>query len=87
MVAIGQIGIISAQSLSESPKPSPAQLAWHQLEYYWFAHFGPNTFSAEERVYKEAGVRFNLGSPKQLGEVLFDKLKLDPSAKKRQKLS
>ncbi|MDE3234341.1 MAG: DNA polymerase I [Bacteroidota bacterium] len=37
---------------------------------------------AEEKVYKEAGVRFNLASPKQLGEVLFDKLKLDPSAKK-----
>ncbi|MBM3431723.1 MAG: DNA polymerase I [Bacteroidetes bacterium] len=38
--------------------------------------------AAEERVYKEAGVRFNLGSPKQLGVVLFDKLNLDPSAKK-----
>jgi len=37
---------------------------------------------AEENVYKLAGVRFNLGSPKQLGEVLFDKLKLDPKAKK-----
>jgi DNA polymerase I len=37
---------------------------------------------AEESVYKQAGVRFNLGSPKQLGEVLFDKLKLDPAAKK-----
>ncbi|MDZ4796205.1 MAG: DNA polymerase I [Bacteroidota bacterium] len=37
---------------------------------------------AEESVYKQAGVRFNLASPKQLGEVLFDKLKLDPSAKK-----
>ncbi len=37
---------------------------------------------AEAKVYKEAGVRFNLSSPKQLGEVLFDKLKLDPSAKK-----
>lgn len=37
---------------------------------------------AEEAVYKEAGVRFNLASPKQLGEVLFDKLKLDPDAKK-----
>jgi len=36
----------------------------------------------EERVYKEAGVRFNLASPKQLGEVLFEKLKLDPKAKK-----
>jgi len=37
---------------------------------------------AEENVYKQAGVRFNLASPKQLGEVLFDKLKLDPSARK-----
>jgi DNA polymerase I len=37
---------------------------------------------AEESVYKQAGLRFNLASPKQLGEILFDKLKLDPSAKK-----
>ncbi|HRP89613.1 MAG TPA: DNA polymerase I [Edaphocola sp.] len=36
----------------------------------------------EEAVYQKAGVRFNLASPKQLGEVLFDKLKLDPKAKK-----
>lgn len=37
---------------------------------------------AEESVYQQAGVRFNLASPKQLGEVLFDKLQLDPKAKK-----
>ncbi|MCC6448370.1 MAG: DNA polymerase I [Chitinophagaceae bacterium] len=37
---------------------------------------------AEESVYETAGVRFNLASPKQLGEILFDKLKLDPKAKK-----
>ncbi len=37
---------------------------------------------AEENVYKQAGVKFNLASPKQLGEVLFEKLKLDPKAKK-----
>ena len=37
---------------------------------------------AEKNVYEKAGVRFNLASPKQLGEVLFDKLQLDPSAKK-----
>ena len=37
---------------------------------------------AEESVYTQAGVRFNLASPKQLGEVLFEKLLLDPKAKK-----
>ena len=37
---------------------------------------------AEESVYHQAGVRFNLASPKQLGEVLFDKLNLDEKAKK-----
>lgn len=36
----------------------------------------------EENVYAQAGVRFNLASPKQLGEVLFDLLKIDPKAKK-----
>jgi DNA polymerase-1 len=38
--------------------------------------------AAEEKVYVQAGRPFNLASPKQLGEVLFDELKLDPKAKK-----
>jgi len=38
--------------------------------------------TAEAKVYEAAGVKFNLGSPKQLGEVLFEKLQLDPKAKK-----
>jgi DNA polymerase-1 len=38
--------------------------------------------AAEELVYQQAGVRFNLASPKQLGDVLFEKLKLDGKAKK-----
>ena len=37
---------------------------------------------AEQRVYSSSGLKFNLASPKQLGEVLFDHLKLDPKAKK-----
>jgi len=37
---------------------------------------------AEQKVFTESGLKFNLASPKQLGEVLFDHLKLDPKAKK-----
>ncbi|SIT07645.1 DNA polymerase I [Belliella pelovolcani] len=38
--------------------------------------------SIEKRVYELAGEEFNLASPKQLGEILFVKLALDPKAKK-----
>lgn len=38
--------------------------------------------SLENAIYEKAGVKFNIASPKQLGEVLFDKLQLDPKAKK-----
>ena len=37
---------------------------------------------AEVKVYEQAGLKFNLASPKQLGEVLFEKMQLDPKAKK-----
>lgn len=31
----------------------------------------------EKKIYKEAGLPFNINSPKQLSEVLFDRLKID----------
>jgi len=37
----------------------------------------------EERIYAEAGRSFNVSSPKQLGEVLFDELKLVLGRQKR----
>src|SRR5450631_393403 len=42
---------------------------------------GERMMVLEEQAYKEAGQPFNLGSPKQLGEILFDKMKL-PALKK-----
>jgi len=36
----------------------------------------------EEQAYELAGERFNIGSPMQVGEVLFGKMKLDPKAKR-----
>ncbi len=37
---------------------------------------------AQQQIYKLAGMEFNIGSPKQLGEVLFDRLKLMEKTKK-----
>ena len=36
----------------------------------------------EQRCYQVAGKTFNVSSPRQVGDVLFDHLKIDPSAKR-----
>lgn len=36
----------------------------------------------EKKIYSDAGEEFNLNSPKQLGDILFEKLNLDNKAKK-----
>ena len=35
-----------------------------------------------EKIFKDAGVEFNISSPKQLGEVLFDKMEISSKPKK-----
>lgn len=42
---------------------------------------GDKVQTLEKKIYEEAGEEFNINSPKQLGEILFDKLQL-PGAKK-----
>ncbi|MEE1069521.1 MAG: DNA polymerase I [Paludibacteraceae bacterium] len=36
----------------------------------------------EQRIYSSVGTRFNINSPRQVGELLFEQLKLDSKAKK-----
>jgi DNA polymerase-1 len=38
--------------------------------------------TVEDKIYEACGLRFNIGSPKQLGDVLFEHLKIDDKAKK-----
>ena len=45
-------------------------------------HFTAEMMRLEEEIYELAGQRFNIASPRQVGEILFDVLKLDSKAKK-----
>lgn len=44
--------------------------------------FTQESAECEKAIFEAAGTEFNIASPKQLGEILFDRLKLDPKAKK-----
>ncbi len=46
------------------------------------AQMGQRLEGLESEIYTLAGVEFNVGSPAKVGEVLFDRLGLDPKAKK-----
>ncbi len=81
----------SEKLIHEIEHPLIYVLADMEFEGVKIDHFTLGEFSKEletdiakleKTVYEKAGVRFNIASPKQLGEVLFEKLLLDPKAKK-----
>lgn len=45
-------------------------------------HFTARMKQIEEEIYSLAGMEFNVSSPKQVGEILFDRLKIVEKAKK-----
>ena len=45
-------------------------------------HFTARMHQIEEEVHQLAGIEFNIASPKQVGEVLFERLKITEKAKK-----
>ncbi|MFA5998366.1 MAG: DNA polymerase [Candidatus Paceibacterota bacterium] len=47
------------------------------------AKYGEELLLIEKRIYASAGREFNVSSPKQLGEVLFDELKIIPEKQKK----
>ena len=45
--------------------------------------FAQKIASLQQEIYELAGEEFNIGSPKQLGEVLFDKMKIESGKKSK----
>ena len=56
----------------------------NQLNHY-SKELGKEMEALQAEIFEMAGMQFNINSPKQLGELLFEHLQLDPNAKKTQK--
>lgn len=65
---------------------SKMELAGVHLDKEWLAQeskdLDADLRELESKIYELSGEEFNMNSPKQLGDILFEKLQLDPKAKK-----
>lgn len=70
-------GAISAQS--RNPLPSSAQLKWHENNFYFFMHFGPNTFTGKE--WGDGKEKTSIFNPSQLDTDQWCKIAKESGAK------
>jgi len=82
----GQSGVFTDLEMPLVPVLTRMELEGIRLDTQDLADFSlrleRRLYELEEEVFVQAGERFNLNSPKQLGTILFDKLKLSEKAKK-----
>lgn len=62
-----------------NPLPSSAQLKWHENNYYFFMHFGPNTFTGKE--WGDGKEKTSLFNPSQLDTDQWCKIAKEAGAK------
>lgn len=69
--------IIQAQN--RNPLPTNAQLKWHKNNYYFFMHFGPNTFTGKE--WGDGKEKTEVFNPSQLNTDQWCKVAKESGAK------